>query len=98
MSSQRGNQPTGKAPILQIDSATFQAAVIAAVTADMVQLNVNKIGRSESGADNTNCSNNQGPHQVPTAEDTSDHKPMSKKRRFWNKKERNLSQKLAKIQ
>ena len=57
MSSPRGNQPTSKVPTLQIDAATFQAAVTAAVAAVMAQFNANNASINGSGADNTDSGN-----------------------------------------
>ena len=58
MPPKKCNQPTSKTPILQIDAATFQAAVTAAVTAVMAHLNANNanvssnaIGNPDSGDD-----------------------------------------------
>ena len=79
MSSQEGNQPTCKAAILQIDSATFQVAVTEAMTAVMAQLNANNATGDGGGAGNTNCSNNQEHQRVSTNEDALDHKTKSKK-------------------
>ena len=59
MSSPGGNQPTSKAPTLQIHSATFQVAVTAAVTAVLAQLNANNANRDGDSAGSTNRSNNQ---------------------------------------
>ena len=47
MSSPGGKQLTSKEPILQIDSTTFQAAVMGAVSAVMAELNANKLAMLE---------------------------------------------------
>ena len=98
MSSPRGNQPTSKAPTLQIDAATFQAAVTAAVAAVMAQFNANNASRNGSGADNTDNGNIQEHQRVSASKNTSGLKPTNKKRKFWNMKERHQSQKSIKRQ
>ena len=98
MSSPRGNQPTSKVPTLQIDAATFQAAVTAAVAAVMAQFNANNASRNGSGADNTDNGNIQEHQRVSASKNTSGLKPTNKKRKFWNMKERHQSQKSIKRQ
>ena len=80
---------------MQIDSATFQAAVTAAVKNVMVQPNANNASRGEGNVGDTNRSNNQERHRVSTNVNASDHKPKGKKRKFQGKKKQNLSQKPA---
>ena len=98
MSSPRGNQPTSKAPTLQIDAATFQAAVTAAVAAVMAQFDANNASGNGSGADNTDSGNIQEHQRVSVSKNTSGLKPTNKKRKFWNMKERHQSQKSIKRQ
>ena len=91
MSSWGRNQPTGKAPILQINSDTFQAVVTATVTAVMAQFNANNACESRSSADYANRSNNQENQRVLVDKDTPYHKPKNKKRMFWDKKGEKVS-------
>ena len=86
MSSQGGNQPTGEAPILQIDSATFRAAVTAVVTAVMAQFNANNSSESGSGASYSNHNNNQENLRLSADKDTPYHKPKNNKWKSWVKK------------
>ena len=98
MSSPKGNQPTSKAPTLQIDAATFQAAVTAAVAAVMAQFNANNASRNGSGADSADNGNIQEHQRVSASKNTSGLKPTNKKRKFWNMKERHQSQRFTKRQ
>lgn len=79
MSSHRNNWRTCETPILQIDSATFQAAVIAVVivvvTAVMAQLNANNTNEYGNGVDNSNHNNNQGNQRATTQQGTPNPKP-----------------------
>ena len=86
MSSHGNNQPTGETPILQIASATFQAAVTAVVIAVMAHLNATNPNENRKSVDNSNCSNNQVNQQVSTWQDTLNPKPKNMKRRFKNEK------------
>ena len=66
MPPKKQNQPTGKAPILQMDSTTFQATVTEAVAAALVVLNVNNTNASRSVNGRPNLGVNQPQQQVPT--------------------------------
>ena len=52
MPPKKCNQPTSKTPILQVDAATFQAAVTAAVAAVMAHLNANNANISSNAISN----------------------------------------------
>ena len=78
MPPKKQNQPTGKAPILQMDSATFQATVTAAVAAALAVLNANNTNVGGSVNGNPNLGVNQSQQQVPTRKDT----PNLLKRKF----------------
>ena len=82
MATNKCNQPTSKTPILQMDSATFQATVTAAVAADLAVLNANntKVGGSVNG--NPNLGVNQSQQQVPTRKDTPNLQPNILKRKL----------------
>ena len=77
MPPKKQNQPTGKAPILQMDSATFQATVTAAVAAALAVLNANN--GNGNNIHKSNCSNTPGNHQRIIQEDTLTPKPKSAK-------------------
>ena len=74
MPPKKQNQPTGKAPILQMDSATFQATVTAAVAAALAVLSANNTNASRSVNGRQNLGVNQPQQQVPTRKDTLDPK------------------------
>ena len=82
MSSQGNNRPTNETPFLQIDSATFQAAVIAAVKVIMSHLNASNASKNRNGVDNSNLSNNQRNQRVSTYKNTPTHKPKNMKQKF----------------
>ncbi|KAL7616265.1 uncharacterized protein LOC111913598 [Lactuca sativa] len=71
---------------------------MAAVAAIMAQLNANHASRHKDGVRNTNRINNQEHQRASTNENASGHKPTNKKQKFWNEKESNQSQRLAKRQ
>ena len=85
MSSSRNSQPNNETPILQIDAATFQAAVSAAVTAVMTHLNANNANVSGIVRNNSNQSNNQVHQWVTNYHDTPNFNPKSNKRKFWDR-------------
>ena len=78
MPPKKRNQPTSKTPILQIDSATYQATVTAAVAAALAVLNANNTNVGGSVNGNPNLGVNQSQQQVPTRKDT----PNLLKRKF----------------
>ena len=86
MSSHRNNQDTGETPILQIDSATFQAAVTAALTAVMMQLNANNTNKNGNSIDNSYQSNNHKNQRVTAYQGTPNPKLKSRKRESESKK------------
>ena len=82
MPPKKRNQPTGKTPILQMDSGTFQATVTAAVAATLAILNANNTNVSGSVNGDPNLGVNQSQQQVPTRKDTPDLQPNILKRKF----------------
>ena len=98
MSSSINSQPTDETPILHIDSATFQVAVIAPVTAVMTLFHSNNPGDGKNRINTSDRSNNQGNQWTPTHEGTLTYKPNSKKWILWDKKKWKSSQGSAKRQ
>lgn len=86
MSSHGNNQLAGETPVLQMDPATFLAAVTVAVTAIMAQLNANNPNGNGNGVGNSNRSNNQGNQWGTTCQDTPNSKLKGMKRKLGNKK------------
>ena len=93
MSLKKRNQPASKKPILQMDTTTFQAAVIAVMT----HLNANNTNGSGIIIGNPNQGNNQVHQRVPTCKDTPNLQRKNKKRMFLVKKVKS-PQKLANSQ
>ena len=85
MSPKKSNQPISQTPTLQIDAATFQAAVSAAVTTVLNHLNANYANVSGMVFNNSNPSNNQVHPRVTNYHDTPNLKPKSNKRKFWDR-------------
>ena len=77
MPSKKRNQPINKTPTLQIDAATFQVAVSAAVTVVMTHLNANNANVSGMVINNSNQSNNQVHQRVSNYHDTPNLKPKA---------------------
>ena len=59
MPPKKCNQPTGKTPILQIDSAMFQVAVTTAIASVMAHLNSNNTNVSGNAIGNPDRGDNQ---------------------------------------
>ena len=53
MPSRKNNKRNRETPLLQMDPATFQAAVMAAVTAAMAQINANNPNGGRNSIDNS---------------------------------------------
>ena len=86
MPSHGNKRPTSKTPVLQIDSDTFQAAVLAVVTAVMAQLNAINTNKNGIGVDNSNRNNNLGHWRVAAYKNHPNYKSKNMKRKSWNKK------------
>ena len=85
MSPKKNDQPIYQTPTLQIDAATFQAAVSAAVSAVLTLLNANNANVSGIVNNNSNPSNSQVPQRETNYHDTPNPKPKNNKRKFWAK-------------
>ena len=86
MSPKKDEQPINQAPTLQIDAATIQAVVSAAVSAFLTHLNANNANVSGIINNNSNPSNNQIPQRAANYHDTPSSKTKSNKRKFWDRK------------
>ena len=86
MPPKKRNQPTGKTPILRIDSSTFQATVTVVVAIVMVHLNANNANVSGNVIDNPNHGDNQVQQRVPVCKDTPNLESNILKRKFENEK------------
>ena len=85
MSPKKNDQPINQTPTLQIDAATFQAAVSAAMSAVLTHLNANNANVSRIVNTNSNPSNSQVPQRETNYHDTPNPKPNNNKRKFWAK-------------
>ena len=91
MSPKKNDQPIYQTPTLQIDAATFQAAVSAVVSAVLTHLNANNANVSGIVNNNSNPSNNQVPQRATNYHDTPSPKTKSIKRKSWtNSKDKSL--------
>ena len=86
MPSRKNNKHTRETPLLQMDSATLQAAVTAAVTAAMVQINANNPNGGGNTHDNSIQRNEHGNQQVTTYQGTPNPKLKSRKLRSGSKR------------
>ncbi|KAL7597580.1 hypothetical protein Lser_V15G24332 [Lactuca serriola] len=74
MNPKKNDHPINPTPTLQIDAATFQAAVSAVVSAILTHLNANNASVSKIAINHSNPSNNLAPqrptnyHGTPSAE------------------------------
>ncbi|KAL7606573.1 hypothetical protein Lser_V15G20161 [Lactuca serriola] len=85
MSPKKNNQPLDQTPTLQIDAATFQAAVSAAVSAILTHLNANNANISRIVNNNSNPGNNQVPQRATNYHDTPSPKTKCNKQKAWDK-------------
>ena len=86
MPSRKNNKRTRETSLLQMDSATFQAVVMAAVTAAMAQINANNPNGGRNSIDNSSQRNKHGNQQVTTCQGTPNPKLKSRKLRSRSKR------------
>ena len=86
MSPKKNDQPINQAPTLQIDAATFQAAVSAAVSAILTHLHANDVNVSGAVNNNANPGDNPVPRRATNYHDTPSVRTKSNKRKFWDRK------------
>lgn len=98
MPPKKRNQIAGKTLILQMNTATFQVAVTASITAVMTHLNANNANGSGILIGNPNLVDNQVQKRVPTRNDTLNLQMKNKKWMYLDKKKGKSPQKLAKRQ
>ena len=91
MSSKKDDQHINQTLTLQIDTATFQTAVSAAVSAFLTHMNANNASVSGIVNNYSHPSNNPVPQQATNYHDTPSPKTKSIKRKSWtNSKDKSL--------
>ncbi|KAL7595483.1 hypothetical protein Lser_V15G29682 [Lactuca serriola] len=86
MNPKKNDQPINQTPTLQIDAATFQAAVSAAVLAVMTHLNANNASVSRIAINHSNPGNNPAPQRPTNYHGTPSAEAKSNTQKFWAKR------------
>ena len=86
MNPKKNDQPINQTPTLQIDAATFQAAVSAAVSAILTHLNANNASVSRIAINHSNPSNNPAPQRPTNYHRTPSVEAKSNSQKFWAKR------------